>query len=72
MAVGWWIPPPKGSAVGKLQGTRAMTKMKVPTATAKSRSMGEAGEISSMPPENLKHLEKNVEGLEWNIKSLSH
>lgn len=34
-------------------GTRAMTKMAPPTATAKSRSRGEAGEISSMPPENL-------------------
>ena len=43
-----------------------MTKMKVPTATAKSRSIGEAGEISSMPPENLKHLE-NYSGVEWNI-----
>ena len=60
LAVGWWIPPPQGSAVGKLQGTKAMTKMKVPTATAKSRSMGEAGEISSMPPENLKHLGKKM------------
>ena len=37
-------------------GTRAMTKMAPPTATAKSRSMGEAGEISSMPPENLTAL----------------
>ena len=50
----------EGSVVGKLQGTKAMTKMKVPTATAKSRSIGEAGEISSMPPENLKVFWKKM------------
>lgn len=37
-----WPPP-----------ARAITKISPPTATAKSRSNGLAGEISSMPPENL-------------------